>query len=605
MLTTHQAERSYYQDMGPSLLAAAINDPNRKPQKMDPDWERVFQHCEAAIRSMRMWRYSFWAHWARLAEFWQPRRYNYLVTANKMMRGQPLNDSIIDGNAVKALRICASGMWSGFTNPDSPWVGLAPRDKNLQLDNPAREWFDAIEEIVYDVYDASNFYTEMAQAFEDLALFGTAPVIQYEDYYDKIRFYTPCAGEYFSRVGARLSRDTLAREFTLTTSQIVEMFGYDNCPEDVRKLWDEGGAGYDREFVVNALIEPNYEIKGAKGKRVRPVPGGFAFREIYWIRGNRGEGPLSMRGFHWQPHATMIWSKSGNDPYGRSPCMDALGDNKQVQWQQMRKGELIEKLVRPPMVAPASMKMEPQSILPGRTTYVNTQDGKQGFSPAFEVNPQGLPAIAEDIKETNMRIERHLFVDVFMAITQMSGVQPRNQLELTKRDLERLQQLGPVINCVENSLADIVTRTLDILQRRGQLPPKPPSLHGIPLKIDFETMMRKAQKAASAVGLKGTIATLGEMSAIAKQAAVPDPIRKFNLEKAAEKMAIDEGWPVDCIWSDQEVQSHDAARQKAVAAAQAPGQAMAAVTAAKQLGSIPAGPGSMMGALGMGGGQGQ
>lgn len=597
-LTKELIEQNVYMDsMGPTMLSRMLAEPNRRIWKEEPDWESIYQHCTASIDSMRQWRYSWWAHDNRLAEYWQPRRNRFLVTPNQMDRGHPINDSIIDGTAVKALRICASGMWSGFTNPDVPWVGLIARDKNFQPDSAGRKWFDDVGEILLDVYDQSNFYAEYAQAFEDLPLFGTAPIITYEDYYDKIRLYTPCAGEYFCKAGARQSRDTLGREFQQTTQQIVDMFGYDNCPMDVRKLWDEGGASRDREFVVNALIEPNFEIKGPKGKMTRPVAGGFVYREIYWIRGVKGTGPLSMRGFHWRPYTVMIWAKTGNDPYGRSPCMDELGDNKQVQWQQLRKGELIEKLVRPPMTAPVSMKMEPSSILPGRTTYVNTQDGKAGFTPAFEVDPQGLPALVEDIKETNTRIERALFVDVFMAITNMQGVQPRNQLELTKRDLERIQQLGPVINLVENSLGEQVSRTLDILQRRNQLPRKPPSLQGVPLKIDFDTMMRKAQRASVAMSMRGTIASLGEMSTIAKQAQVPDPIRKFNLEKAAEKMALDEGWPVDCIFSDAEVQKHDAARMRAVQAAQAPQQALAAVQGAKALGSIPAGPGTMLGQM--------
>ena len=37
----------------------------------------------------------------------------------------------------------------------------------------------------------------MAQAFQDIVVFGTAPVIVYEDFEDIIRLYLPCAGEYY------------------------------------------------------------------------------------------------------------------------------------------------------------------------------------------------------------------------------------------------------------------------------------------------------------------------------------------------------------------------------------------------------------------------
>jgi len=597
------ATETWYENSGPTMLAQMRLPKEQKRATHDPQWDIFYDHCDAKIRSGLVWRFSFWAHWARLAEYWKPRRYKFLVTPNQMNKGSPINDAILDGTSIYALNTCASGMWSAFTNPEVPWIRLKPKDESFEVDRDARKWLDDIANWMLDVFDSSNFYTEMAQAFEDLPLFGTAPVIVYEDYEDIIRLYVPCAGEYFCWVGARQSVDSLGREYQQTVAQIVEFFGLEACPNDIQRLWREGGASQDREYVVRCIIEPNYELATKEGKTYRPVPAGFDYRETYWIRGIKGDHPLSLRGYHDKPFSVFRWAKESNDPYGRSPCMEALGDNKQVQWQQLRKGEYIEKLVRPPMGADPELKMEPQSILPGKTTYVNTAGGKKGFWPLFEPNPQGLVAITEDIKETNLRLERALFVDVFMAITQMQGVQPRNELELTKRDLERLNKLGPVVNLVSNALADIVVRVLDIGQRRKLLPPKPASLRNVPLKLEFETMMRRAQRAAAAVGMKGTIASLGEMSLIAKQSQVPDPIAKFDLRKAAERMAIDEGWPVDCIFYDQEVEKHDLARQKAVAAAQAPQQAMAAVAGAKALGQTPIGPGTALGALMGQGGQ--
>ena len=597
-------EQSPMDTMGPTMLSKMVFDEDRKREE-EPDWDTIFTHCESSISSAYFWRYSWFVHWQRLAEFWKPRRYRWLVTPNQMNRGSPINDAIIDGTAIFALNTCASGMWSGFTNPDVPWVGLKPKDDNFQVDNDGRKWLQDVQDIVLDTLANSNFYDSMAQAFEDLALFGTCPIYVYEDFYDKVRFYVPCAGEYFNRCGARQSIDTNMREFQATVLQIVEMFTFERCPPEIQANWRDGADGRDREYVVRSLCEPNYEIEPpGGGKKFRPVPGGFPYREIYWVRGVKGNMPLSMRGFHWRPFEVMIWSRTGNDPYGRSPCMEALGDNKQVQWSQIRKDEYIEKLIRPPMGADVELKMEPNSILPGKTTYMTTAGGTaKKYWPLFEVSPAALPPMIQSIDQANLRIERFLFVDVFMAITQMQGVQPRNELELTKRDLERLQKLGPVINLTLNSIAGVVLRVLDILNRRGQLPPKPASLRTVPLKLEFENMMRKAQRAAMAQGMKMTIATIGQMEELAKLAQVPGPSAKFNFRKSAEVIALDSGWPVDCLFSDQEVIKHDAARQKAVQAAQMPGLAQAAVGAAKNLGQTPVGPGNALGALmGQGGG---
>ncbi|MBB3453905.1 hypothetical protein FHT86_002161 [Rhizobium sp. BK313] len=588
-----------YTSMSPTLLAEQPLTTTAQRGKEDRSWGAVFSHLEARLGFLRAWRYSWWSHWARLAEFFLPRRYHWLVVANKMSRGNPINDQIVDSTGTLAVETCASGMWAGLTNPSRPWLKFGISMPGVELDADAKEWLEDAEERVYTVLAQSNFYTEMAQAFEDLTVFGTAPFIIYEDFEDVIRVYLPCAGEYYLATGARFEVDTLYREFVLTVVQLIEMFGADNCPPQVTKLWQAGGASLDNEFVVAHSIEPNFAISKREdtGEEVKVVPGKFTYREIYWLKGQKTDKPLSKRGFHEKPFMAMRWSKVSNDPYGRSPCMDALGDTKQIQVETRRKAEFIEKGVRPPMGANPELKNEPSSIIPGMITYMNTDGGKKGFWPLFEPQPAWLNGITADIEKVSARIEKCLFVDVFMAITQMQGVQPRNELELTKRDLERLQKLGPVINLVENELSLAIRRVMAILERRKMLNPMPPSLKGIPLKIEFVSLMRLAQRAAGSVSMKDFFVTAGELSAASKAAGVPDPLRKVNLDKALEKYGDLVNFPSECLFTDKEVEQHDQAREQAKAAAQAPGAAMAGVTAAKTLSETPLQNGSALSAL--------
>jgi len=574
-----------YEDMGPSLLSQQPVDQSNIDQEEEKDWQTVYQHLEARLGMLRAWRWSWWAYWARLAEFFLPRRFLWVITANRMQKGSPINDQIIDSTGLQAVETCSSGMWAGLTNPARPWLKLSIGLPWVELDADGKAWLEDTEQRVYTVLSQSNFYTEMAQSFQDLTVFGTAPGIIYEDFEDVIRVYTPCAGEYYLAAGARFSVDTLYREFVLTVAQIVEMFTIDNCPDAVVKLWSQAGASLETEFVVCHAIEPNFPIskKGVKNESVRPVPSLFTFREVYWLRGQPAKKALSLRGFHSKPFYAMRWSKVSNDPYGRSPCMNALGDNRQAQQETRRKAEFIEKGVRPPMGADPALKNEPSSIVPGNITYFDTSNGRKGFFPLFEPRAEWLAGLTNDIKEVNTRLEKALFVDVFMAITQMAGVQPRNELELTKRDLERLQKLGPVIDLVEGELQLAIQRVLDIMQRRRMLKPMPKSLKGVPLKIEFTTIMRIAQRSATAVSIKDFLAVGTQMSASAKSAGLPDPLRKINMDKAIEKYADVSNVPSDLLFTEDQVTEQDQARAQAQQAAQAPGAAAAAVDAAKTL----------------------
>jgi hypothetical protein len=517
-----------------------------------------------------------------------------------MSRGQPLNDAIIDSTGLLAVRTCAAGLWTGLTSPSRPWFKLGVALPWIQVDADAKAWIEDSEERLYTVFGQSNFYTIMAQAFQDVTVFGTAPVTIYEDVEDIIRCYLPAAGEYYLGVGARLTVDTNYTERTYTVLQIVEQFGLDNCPESVQKQWEEGGASLDLEYVVAQATEPNFAISSGRrgGEDIKAVPGVFPYREVYWLKGNKTGKPLSIRGFHKKPFMAARWSTVSNDAYGRSPCMDALGDNKQVQTETRRKAEFIEKGVRPPMGADPELKNEPASILPAHITYMSTTGGKKGFWPLFEPNPAWLTGITADIKDVSARIEKCLFVTLFMAISQMEGVQPRNELELTKRDLERLQELGPFITQFENEFATpAIDRVLEIMERNKLLKPKPASLRGIPLGVKYTSILRLAQQAAESVAMKDVFATAGELSSAAKAAGVPDPIRVINLDKAFRKYGDLNNFPVDCLFTDEEVQQHDAARAKAQQEAQQPGAAMAAVDAAKTLSDTQIGGGNALGAM--------
>lgn len=585
--------------MGASLLARQPLSPRKTQKQSSAEWNVAYRKLEARLGMLKSWRYSWWIYWSSLAAFFNPRRYTWLVVANRMWRGSPINDQIIDSTGLQAVRTCAAGMWTGLTSPSRPWfsLNLAVPDDNLDAEGKA--WIEDTQEKAYAVLEASNFYTIMAQAFQDVTVFGTAPVIMYEDFKDVIRCYLPCAGEYYLGNSSRLSIDTLYREFTYTVSQIVGRWQIDNCPSPIQTLWTQGGGSLDTEFVIAHAIEPNIAFNDGSGDdELRLVPEEFTWREVYWLKGMKSDQPLEAMGFRGEPFFAIRWATVGNDAYGRSPCMDALGDNKQVQLETMRKAEFIEKGVRPPMGADPSLKNEPSSIVPGNVTYVGADGSKKGFWPLFEVVPQWLSALTADIDKVNARIEKCLFVDLFMAITRMEGVQPRNELELTQRNQERLQELGPFVHLFENEAATpAIQRLLNIMMRRRMLKPLPKSLVGVPFKIGFVSIMRQAQRAMEGVAMKDVFQVGGVLSSAAKAGGLPDPLRNLNLDKTFRRYGELNDLDDDLWFTMDEVAQHDQAREQAKAQAQAPGAAMAAVTAAKTMSETPLTQGTALGAM--------
>ena len=316
-----------YEAMGPALLAVQPLDPPVK-RAQNSKWSQTYVHLEGRLGALRMWRYRIWAHWAELARYILPRRYHWLVVANRMDKGGQINESIYDSTATQAMQVCAAGLWSGLTSPSRPWFKFDKALPWVELDQDAKEWIADAEDRIYAILAKSNIYDILAQAFQDIVVFGTAPIIVYEDFKDVIRGYLPCAGEYFLADSGRLDNDTLYREFTLTIENIVGMFGAANCPEQIIKLWRAGKASLEQEYIIAHAIEPNFPIDRGDGNPFKPVSDKFSFREVYWLRGLATDQPLSMRGFNEKPFFAARWTTVSNDAYGRSLGMDALPDVK-------------------------------------------------------------------------------------------------------------------------------------------------------------------------------------------------------------------------------------------------------------------------------------
>lgn len=593
-----------YEVMDAPLLAAQPLTPKEKP-KRPVWWEQTYLHLEGRLGALRMWRFRIWAHWAELARYILPRRYHWLITANRMDKGGEINEFIYDSTATLAMQICAAGLWTGLTSPSRPWFKLDKAMSWVELEQDAKEWIADTEERIYTVLGKSNVYTILAQAFQDIVVFGTAPIILYEDFKDIVRAYLPCAGEYFLASSSRLDNDTLYREFTLTVENIVNMFGVDNCPQDVQKLWRMGKASLEREFIIAHAIEPNFPIdKGTDKKGMRPVSDKFAFRECYWLRGIATDRPLSVRGFNERPFFVGRWSTVSNDAYGRSVGMDALPDVKQLQLETKRKAEYIDKGVRPPMGADVSLKNEPASIISGEVTYIPTgalAGAKQGFFPLFQPNPAWLTGITADIEMVKGRIEKTFFVDIFMAISRMEGVQPRNELELTKRDLERLQVLGPFIEQFETEVAGpLIERVYNVLDRRKMLKPRPPSMAGVGLKIDYISIMKLAQRSAELVSMKDVLVTGATAANAALSSGLPNPLRNINLDEWMRQYAELGGLKPDLVYTQREVQKNDQIHMQAMQkqqAGQMGQQLLPMVQAAHTLSQTPLGGSNALGAL--------
>lgn len=534
--TKKKSNVAVYEKAGATLLSDQPVIDTSLDEKNDPFWPTLRGHLETRLIGLRNWRQSWWTqNWSDLAEFILPRRSIWLTQStggnpnpNNMTRGRQINTSIADPTATLAVRVCSAGLMSGLASPSRPWFKVIPAVKRLEIDTDARMWLDDIEDRMYSIIAGSNFYNAFAQECEDLVVFGTGPSIIYEDDEDTIRLYNPAVGEYYLASGSTMRVDGIYRLFVMTIAQIVDFFGIEKCTKEIQELWNQKGNALDIERQVAHSIEPNFEIgKSGQGK----IPGNFTWREVYWVYGQGSAEPLSIRGFVDQPFTAARWTIQSNDAYGRSPGMDVLPDVMQLQVMTRRMAEAIEKQVRPPLIGEMSLKNKPTSTLPGHLTYVTEIGPGKGIRPIYEVNPD-VNAMSQNIMAIEKRIQQGLFNDLFLMLEQKVN-EEMTAYEVAQKIQEKLQVLGPVIeSLIAESLKPKLRRIFGIMKRKGMIPPPPDSLKGVPLDLEFVSMLSLAQKGAATGGIERLLQLIGSMSAIFPQAKdninSDDLIREYN-----------------------------------------------------------------------------
>lgn len=602
-MTSEETDTSvaWYEKSSPATLAKQPNTPSGEPDRIisGTDWVTLKNHLEGRLGMLRTWRDTWWIqNWSDLAQFILPRRSIWLTQSaggypspNTMTRGLEINNSILDPTGTYAARVCAAGLMNGLASPSRPWFKIIPALKNFQLDEEARTWLDTVEDIVYTVMARSNFYNAFAQECEDVVVYGTAVNIIYEDAQDLFRCYVPCAGEYFLANSATMRVDGLYRVYVQTIAQIVDFFGLDNCSPEVQKMWAEKGGAITTERLIAHSIEPNFSITG---KNVGRIKGNFAWREVYWMFGSGTQYPLAMRGYVEQPFTASRWATQSNDAYGRSPGMDVLPDVMQLQVETEKKGEGIEKGLNPPLIAAAALRNQPTSQLPGHVTFLEGDvGGGKGMRSIYD-SKFDLDHVSADLALIQQRINKGLFVDLFLMISESSPRTEKTATEINAKWNEKTQVLGPVIEGLLNeSLQPKLRRIFGILKRKNMIPPVPKSLQGAPLDIQFTSILALAQRSAATTGIESLVRMTASMEPIWKEAKDnidPDNLMRQYSELLGNKQSLLRGPDmVAHIRLEQQKQLQQA--QQMQAAQQGASAANNAASAAATVAGIPVGQG--------------
>ena len=538
------------------------------------DGEPINQRQRILARKSALWseRSSWVSHWRDISDYQQPRAGRFFVTDRN--KGDKRANNILDNTAVFGVRTLAAGMMSGMTSPARPWFRLEIQDKDLMEAGAVKAWLHETAVLLRAIFAGSNTYRSLHTLYEELGLFGTAATIVLPDFDNVLHHYPLTVGEYALGTNQRGEVDTLCREFQMTVAQVVEQFGLDNCSDTVKNLY--GRHQLDSWVDIVHMVQPRRERDYAKqdGRNKR-------FASCYLEPGRENfDKFLSESGFDAFPALTPRWVVTGNDVYGTSPGMECLGDVKQLQHQQLRKGQAIDYQVNPPITVPTKYREAAKARLPGGVFYVDSQGSNQAIRSAFEVN-LNLQHLMLDIQDVRGRIRSSYYADLFLMLANdtRSGI---TATEVAERHEEKLLMLGPVLERLQNELlAPLIDIAFDYASQAGILPEPPQELQGADLKVEFISVLAQAQRAVAAQGVDRLLGTVGNLAALK-----PEVLDKIDFDQVVDDYGDMYGVNPKIVVPDSVVAGIRAQRAQAAQAAQSAAVMPQLVESAKTAGEV-------------------
>jgi len=524
------------------------------------------------LEALKSERSSFYPLWQELSDYHLSHRGRFL-TSNRN-KGNKRNTKQINNTSRLSSRTLASGMMAGITSPARPWFRLGAGDPELAEVSAVKDWLHQVELIMYRVFSSSNTYNSLHVRYAELGVFGTGALGVYRDFDNVIWCKPYTVGSYCLAANGKNEVDTLYREYEISVAQCVKQFGYDNCSNSVKQMWDKGNT--ETWVKIVHAVEPNDDRDN-----ISPLAKDKSTRSAYyeWKKGT-GSGDnkfLRESGFDEFPILAPRWDVTGEDIYATDcPGITALGDTKALQLAEKRRYQAIDKLVSPPLQGPSTLKNKMHNDTLGPNEIVWTDSTGTGLTSIYANYRPDIGAIDSVIANSENRIQRAFYEDLFLMLANTDRRQITAR-EVAEKHEEKLLMLGPVLERLHTELLDpLIDRTFNILQEAGVLPPPPQELQDRELNVEYVSVLAQAQRMVATGSIERISGFAAELSAV-----WPEARNKINSSQAIDDYAAALGTSPAIVRSDAEADAMTEQQAQAAAAAQAAEQGQQLADVAK------------------------
>jgi hypothetical protein len=539
-----------------------------------------------------------------------------------------LESKVLMNTAGMALRTSTSGMFNGATPKTRPWFNSVVSNPLVAKVTSNKQFIKREDDIIAEVMQVNNTYRALPLLYKDTLTFSTGAMLQLPHPIFGSWLYPLAMGTYSFACDAEGNPEMFCRDFVYTVKQVVDNYG--TVDDNGKKLWHNfhpyikecyEKAMYHEKVYLTTVIVPNRSWDPTKENKLDVTDrkfqaytyiqrfgsasgqfSGLSARELNRDRvevvgGNNGF--LKCTGFSYFPVIISRWELLAEENFGTGgPTQLALADI--MTFQEMQRGRLnaVDKILRPPMVGPASMRRHASSIMAGGITYVEDNALGATFKPAFEVNSRVAELIGSqaDYKEV---IEEAYFINLFMSLLGQDLKSHVSATEISSRTAEKLQLLGPALSQWDFDIGSkIIGNNRHILREQGRLEHLPEDmLKGdgkTPIRVEYVSTLALAQKAANLTTMERF---LGVMGSVAQTTQDPSVVKIIKSESYLRNYGDSIGLDPNLLLTEDEYAKVKQAEQQKQAVAVQQAAALNQSEVAKNLGNAKVGQGSALDTL--------
>jgi len=413
------------------------------------------------------------------------------LTASSAAPGSKKTRRLYDSTALQCVQDLASAFQGTLTNPVTIWSRLRYKDEVLNNSEEANIWLDKSNIVMHNMFNESNFNTEIAKAYQSYVSIANMAMLHEETYDENTGLFSGFnfTALHMSRIAWTENRfgivDTIFRKFELTARQAFNRWGEEVHDGILKCLEQEPDKSFSFLHCIFPRDRSNIildELGLAPGSK-RPIA------SIYIDISNKKI--VEDSGYYEMPVYASRYGLAPGEVYGRGPGHLSLPDVRTLNQLKMRGLEAIDLQVRPPLFANQRDVFGQLNLRPGGVSIVKSHAGIREF----------ISQARNDILNFNVEDLRNSIRSIFhldkLLLPPRTETGEMTAYEVSQR-IEQMQRvLGPTLSRLNNEfLNPLIIRSFKILLRAGALPEVPQIVRdrGIDIEISFVNQLARAQQ---------------------------------------------------------------------------------------------------------------